>query len=417
VTDAPSPGGKRVVFVNRFAWPDHSATAQMLTDLASGLATRGWAVTVIASRLRYEGGDPLPPREGHAGVAIHRVATTRFGRGALPGRAVDYASFYLTASFAAWRLLRRGDILVAKTDPPLLQVPLALVAWGRGARQINWMQDVYPELAAALGLRLFAQWPGRLLAGLRGRSIRASAGTVAIGGRMKERLVAAGADSATVAEIHNWGDDAVLAAAAGPSPLRAAWGYADERLVVGYSGNLGRAHELDTMLDAARLLGAGEAPEVAPVDFLFIGGGALRERLAAAALPNVSVRPYQPREMLPQSMAVADLHWLSLQPALEGLIVPSKFYGAAASGRPVLFVGDPDGEVARLIRHHACGWTFCPGESAEVAELLRDLAGNRALLREHGANARRMVQDHFSRGHGIAAWDELLCAVARRPAA
>ena len=358
---------KRLVFVNRYYWPDHSATAQMLTDLATGLAARGWDVTVIASRLQYDGGDLLPPCEEHNRVVIQRVATTRFGRAALVGRAVDYASFYITASFAAWRLLRCGDVLVAKTDPPLLQIPLGLVARLRGAHQVNWMQDVYPELAAALGLRLFAHWPGRVLAWLRGRSVRASARTVAIGGRMKERLVAAGADPVAVAEIHNWGDDAVLAAPVGLPELRSHWGYAADRLVVGYSGNLGRAHELDTMLDAARLLVA----EAAPVDFLVIGGGALRDRLAAATLSNVAVRPYQPREMLPQSMAVADLHWLSLQPALEGLIVPSKFYGTAASGRPVLFIGDPDGEVARLIRQHECGWTFQVGESAAIAEIGR----------------------------------------------
>ena len=124
------------------------------------------------------------------------------------------------------------------------------------------------------------------------------------------------------------------------------------------------------------------------------------------------MRPYQPREMLPQSMAVADLHWLSLQPALEGLIVPSKFYGTAASGRPVLFIGDPDGEVARLIRQHECGWTFQVGESAAIAELARGLARDRSALVERGANARRMVQDHFSRRRAIAAWDELLREVA-----
>lgn len=403
---------RRVIFVNRYYWPDHSATAQMLTDLATGLAACGWDVSVIASRLRYDGGEQLPPREEHDGVAIRRVATTRFGRGALLGRAIDYAGFYVTASFAAGRLLRRGDILVAKTDPPLLQLPLGLVARLRGARQVNWMQDIYPELAAALGLRAFAGWPGRLLAGLRGRSIRSSARTVAIGGRMKERLVTAGADAGTVAEIHNWGDDAVLAAPVERPGLRAEWGYPDDRLVVGYSGNLGRAHELDTMLDAARLLAAEAAPEAALIDFLFIGGGALRERLAAAALPNLAVRPYQPREVLPQSLAVADLHWLSLQPALEGLIVPSKFYGTAASGRPLLFVGDPDGEIARLIHHYGCGWTFRVGESQAVAALLRELARDRTPLVERGANARRMVRDNFTREGAIAAWDELLRTVA-----
>ena len=399
---------RRVVFVNRFYWPDHSATAQILTDLATGLAARGWDVTVVASRLRYDGGESLVERETHDGVTIHRVATTRFGRGALAGRAIDYVSFYLAAMMAAVRILRRGDILVAKTDPPLLQVPLSLVSRLRGARQVNWMQDVYPELAVALGIRQLAGWPGRALTVLRSRSIRSSAATVAIGARMKEALIAAGAEPIQIIEIHNWGDDAVLAAADDPAVLREAWGFSAKRLVVGYSGNLGRAHELDTMLAAARVLAA----QAAPVDFLFIGGGALRDRLGVADLPNVSLRPYQPRAELPRSMAVADLHWLSLQPELEGLIVPSKFYGAAASGRPILFIGDADGEVARLIRRHDCGWTFRPGEGAAVAALLGELAADRGMLGQRGRNARLMVRDNYSRAHGIAAWDTLLRAIA-----
>ncbi len=408
MTPAPPDPRRRVVFVNRFYWPDHSATAQILTDLATGLAARGWDVTVVASRLRYEGGESLVERETHDGVTIHRVATTRFGRGALAGRAIDYVSFYLAAMMAAVRILRRGDILVAKTDPPLLQVPLSLVSRLRGARQVNWMQDVYPELAVALGIRQLAGWPGRALTVLRSRSIRSSAATVAIGARMKEALIAAGAEPTQIIEIHNWGDDAVLAAADDPAVLREAWGFSAKRLVVGYSGNLGRAHELDTMLAAARVLAA----QAAPVDFLFIGGGALRDRLGVADLPNVSLRPYQPRAELPSSMAVADLHWLSLQPELEGLIVPSKFYGAAASGRPILFIGDADGEVARLIRRHDCGWTFRPGEGAAVAALLGELAADRGMLAQRGRNARLMVRDNYSRAHGIAAWDTLLRAIA-----
>lgn len=409
MTPTPPPR-LRVVFVNRFYWPDHSATAQILTDLATGLAAQGWEVTVIASRLRYEGGETLAARETHEGVAIHRVATTRFGRGALAGRAIDYVSFYLTAMVAAWRALRRGDILVAKTDPPLLQIPLSLVSWLRGARQVNWMQDVYPDLAVASGMGFLAGWPGALLTRLRTRSILGSAATVAIGARMKETLVAAGAQATSIAEIHNWGDDAVLAAPDGSAGLRETWGFSGERLVVGYSGNLGRAHELETMLAAARTL----AIRKAAVDFLFIGGGALRERLGAADLPNLALQPYQPRAELPRSLAVADLHWLSLQPELEGLIVPSKFYGAAASGRPILFIGDADGEVARLIRRHDCGWNFRPGESEAVAALLGQLATNREPLLARGQNAWRMVRDHYSRSHGIAAWDALLRKVAVR---
>jgi len=146
---------RKLIFVNRFFFPDHSATSQMVSDLAFALAAAGFDVQVVTSRLRYD--DPaaeLPGREAIAGVQVHRVRTTRFGRHLLPGRALDYLTFYLSAAWRLFRLLRRGDVVVAKTDPPLISVPVGWVAGLRGARLVNWLQDLFPEVAAALGIRL-----------------------------------------------------------------------------------------------------------------------------------------------------------------------------------------------------------------------------------------------------------------------
>src|SRR5208282_5665127 len=96
--DAPSPTrstSRRVIFINRFFFPDHSATSQILTDLAFHLAGGETEVRVVTSQQRYD--DPnahLPEAESIGGVAIHRISTTRFGRSALIGRGVDYLSFY-----------------------------------------------------------------------------------------------------------------------------------------------------------------------------------------------------------------------------------------------------------------------------------------------------------------------------------
>ena len=56
-------------------------------------------------------------------------------------------------------------------------------------------------------------------------------------------------------------------------------------------------------------------------------------------LANVLFKPYQPKEHLKYSLTLPDVHLVSLKPALEGLIVPSKFYSAIAAGRPVIFIG------------------------------------------------------------------------------
>ena len=115
----------RIIFVNRYYAPDHSATSQMLTDLACALAAGGADVHVITSRQRYdEPGAALASREVLDGVTVHRVRASVFGRGNLFGRSLDYLSFYVAASFALFRLARAGDIVVAKTDPPLISIPV-----------------------------------------------------------------------------------------------------------------------------------------------------------------------------------------------------------------------------------------------------------------------------------------------------
>jgi glycosyl transferase family 1 len=119
--------------------------------------------------------------------------------------------------------------------------------------------------------------------------------------------------------------------------------------VVGYSGNLGRAHEFDTILAAAMQL--KNHPRIA---FVCIGGGHSFDDLAhcveKAGIGHLfRFFPYQDRSLLKYALGAADVHWISLKPQLEGLIVPSKFYGIAAAGRPIIAIAAKDGEIARLI--------------------------------------------------------------------
>src|SRR2546425_7979112 len=115
---AITAAGSQIVFVNRFFFPDHSATSQLLSDLAFHLAAQGFEVRVITSRQRYdESSAALPPRELIKGVQVHRVWTSTFGRARLVGRAIDYLSFYAATSITLGISLKQHDVVVAKTDP------------------------------------------------------------------------------------------------------------------------------------------------------------------------------------------------------------------------------------------------------------------------------------------------------------
>ena len=114
---------RKVIFVNRFFYPDHSATSQLLGDLSFVLSRKGFEVLVISGRQPYDDSfkKPLAAKlDSFQGVSIRRCQTTRFGRKFLLGRALDYLTFYLAATLNLVRSIKRGDIVVAMTDPPLL---------------------------------------------------------------------------------------------------------------------------------------------------------------------------------------------------------------------------------------------------------------------------------------------------------
>ncbi len=402
----------RIIFINRFFYPDHSATSQMLSDLAFGLAERGVAVSVITSRLHYD--DPtanLPACETVKGVGIERIWTSRFGRAGLMSRLLDYLTFYASAAWTLARLARRGDIVIAMTDPPALSILVSVVAWLRGAVFINWLQDVFPEVAEAL--QLAGKRSSVLLAPLRlarDISLRRASMNVAIGSSMAERLSQSGVKQSRIAVIPNWADTrAIQPVAPRTNRLRSEWGLS-EKFVVVYSGNLGRAHGIEELLEAmtATSAGAGESQ----IHWLFIGGGVGFEQLKRKAeqqgISNLTFRPYQPREALSQSLSVADVHLVLLKPELEGLIVPSKFYGIAAAGRPIAFVGAAGGEIARIIKQYECGESVSSGDGGGLAQTLAHMARTPERCSAMGARAREMCEQHFSKEGAIGAWARLI---------
>lgn len=403
----------RILFFNRYFFPDQSATGQLLSDLAFHLAEIGYPVHVFTSRQRYDAPRAvLPAVETVKGVSVHRLAATCFGRTALLRRTVDHLSFYRAVGRAVLAEAQPGDVLIAKTDPPMLNVPVWRSARRRGARLVNWLQDLYPELAVEFGLPLVRGPVARALTELRDAALRGAVANVAVGERMAARVRSRGVSDDRVRVIPNWCDDeAILPVRHAENPLRAEWGLVD-RFVVAYSGNLGRGHEFETVLDAAEIL-----KDVSRLSFLFIGGGSrfseLRRCIEWRGLGHLfRFLPYQDRTRLALSLGVAGVHWLSLKPELEGLIVPSKFYGIGAAGRPVLAITAADGEIARLVMQHRCGLVIAPGDASRLADTLRRLSEAPDEVVRMGQHARAMVEADFSKHHAFARWRELLTAIA-----
>jgi glycosyltransferase involved in cell wall biosynthesis len=395
----------KLVFVNRYYWPDRSATSQLLTDLATALAADGCEVVVVAGdREQDPAARRLPQRAHDRGVEIRRLRAGALARLGLLGRAIDYLAFYAAALwFALWHV-RRGDVVVAKTDPPLLGVVLMPVLCLKRAVLVNWLQDLYPEVAEQLGVLRPSPFTA-LLRWLRNASLRHARMNVVIGERMRERVAAiAGAERVRV--IHNWSDDLPhTQVPAADNPLRRELGLGDE-VVFAYSGNLGRAHRFEALLAAGERL-----RERRDLRFLIIGHGPQKATVEAATrelrLTNWTFLPLQPRDRLAVSLGAADVHVISLEPKLEGLIVPSKIYGVLAAGRPCIFIGDPGGEVAGLLRQNDCGVAIAADDADNLVKAIDHYTADARLRQLHGRNARR-ASAAFCCQRAKALWDQLL---------
>ena len=390
----------RVIFINRFYWPDEPATAQLLTDLAEALAATGHDVTVITSHPR----DPHVPRsEIRNNVRIERVRSSRARQPGLCGKAVDFATFHVGAMWRLFTLARRDDTVIAMTDPPLLGVGAWLVAAVRGARLYHWVQDIYPELAIELsGHRWLA-----IIKPLRNLAWRRAAGCTTLGADMAAVLAAAGVAKKNICIIPNWSPSGL----APPSPtataaLRTEWEL-EGKFVVAYSGNLGRVHDLDPILAVAEAVSADQR-----IAFVCIGSGAQRNvmesEVTRLGLTNIQFRPPQIRTQLATALGLADVHLVTLRPGCERYVFPSKLYGVAAVGRPVIFIGPRTSELARLVVARDFGRAFDRTMITAIAAEIRSLFDNPTECRQRSANALQFAREFGDATIAAARWETLL---------
>ncbi len=389
----------RVLLLNQYYWPDPAATAQLLTDFAEHLASEDGAaalgqrccVDVVCTRRGYDGKDGLLPAYSvHNGVHIHRVDAPMArcpGAASAPGRVADMLSFQALA-LARCLSLPRADVCVAMTSPPFVASLGVMLRRLRSTRLVLWLMDLYPDVASALGFlrpnSLGHRAMDRLARGIYRRADR----IVTPGAAMHDRLRNAGVPDDKLLTIPNWSPNERL-----PSAPRSA---DDSALHVMYSGHLGLAHEFDTVVEAATMLRRRRDLRIT-----FAGRGPRLAELIAETrrrgLDNVRFTSPQSLETLPEFLASADVHLVTMRERAEGLVVPSKLYGILAAGRPALFVGPNENEVAHTLADAGAGWTVRPGRAAELAGHFERLATDRRLARRMGHRARRYYDAHCTR--------------------
>lgn len=403
----------RIVFMNRSYWPDTEATGQLLTSLCEGLADR-YDVHVVAGQPNVASGSTsgsdwrsISVRNG---VTIHRVEHTRWNKSNLFLRGLNFVSFTAAAHRAA-RRIANPDAVVFETDPFLLPFVADSVRRRTGCQMIGYLQDIYPDVAVALG-KVSNNW---LIRGLRRRLFsiyRRCDQMVVLSRDMAALLRAGGVDPARTRTIANWADTDLIRPVNGANLFRDKYSL-DGKFVVMYSGNLGLTQRLEDFIHAAELL-----RDDSDVQFVFIGGGANRPKLeqmvADKRLGNVMFCEYQPMSELAHSLGAADLHLIPLTRELSQCLMPSKLYGVLAAGRPYLTNAPAASELHQLTCDEDIGVTVPAGSPTAIAERIRELKQSPQRCRRLGQNARRLAVEQCRQEQAIERFAGMLDGLLRK---
>ena len=406
-----------VYILTQYFYPEVPGTAQISTDLAVGLKEAGFDVSVFTGQPAYWDTERLPSREDYKGIHVDRAYSRRLSRDRLSGeghrtRLLNGAT---VAGITLFKLIGRtapSVLLVDSTSPFLL-----VVAWLlRQVRRVNYVflvHDVYPEIATQLGIVRRRSIAARIWRQTYKLVYGSAARIVVLGPRMRDvvrrSLASDNYDKCVV--IANWADgDAIVPRRKEENPLRRELGL-DDKLVVLYSGNMGPAHDMETVLKAAERL-----RKLSDVRFLLIGHGGSRAWVSSEVnqreLTNVTMLPYQPQEKLPFSLTCGDISLVTQKRGMEGLSVPSKIYSSLAAGLAIVAVVGQGSEVADIVEEHGCGFRVAQGDVDGLVESIHSMYADPRLLSDMQQRARSCFEANYSRTISIGRYVSLLQAVA-----
>jgi colanic acid biosynthesis glycosyl transferase WcaI len=396
----------RVLFISQVYSPSCDAISQMLSSLAEGLAEKGWEVHVLTPRVDYMTGASLARHECVNGVYVRRTPAVPLRRDCPWARAFSYGSF-LGLSAAALAFVPKPDVAVYLSTPPFVAWSAPFLKRMHQAEIVYWAQDVYPDVAVQTGYLKNKALCRALFAASR-RISAAADKTAVISEGMRRVFLDRGIPADRIEVIPNWSVTRQRPVAdETENPLRRSLGLLD-KFVVQYSGNMGVVHDMHPICDAMV-----QTKDNTGIFWMMVGGGKRRVELEQTVSQNQLTRtvflPYQPLSELGTSLNAADAALISLRPEAEGLVLPSKIYGAMAAGLPIVFTGDKNGEVARMLAAHGCGLTAANGK--EFVDAILKLKSAPKLRRKMGENGRAAYARHYSKEQGVSKFHRMLTEV------
>ena len=388
--------------------PELTSTGYFLTGIAEGLA-EVYDVSVLCGQPSYWArGVRAPRRELLNGVNVQRCWATTLDKNSPPSRVINLITISLSVFIQALFRFRRGDIVIAVTNPPLLPYLVSLACLAKGARFVLLVHDVYPEILVRLGLFKPQSIPAHLLHRA-SRWLYHGAHRVLVLGRDMGNLISHRLPllSDRIVIATNWANIETISPRPRSENALLHSLNLQGRFVVQFWGNMGRPHCIEDLVDAAHLLASD--PEI---HFLLIGWGSKKAWAVAEkqkrGLENLTILDPLPREKTCEVQNACDMAINTLASGMSGISVPSRSYNAMAAGKPLLAVSDSDSELAAMVREEDIGWVVAPGRPDLIVSALQEAKADPDRLRSMGHRARIAAETKYTSGFVLQVYKRVI---------
>ena len=381
---------KDILFLCQFFYPEYISSAQLPYETAVALNQAGFSVGALCGYPKeYLNGGPVPTREQVSGIDIHRLKYMQPDRTGFVGRLINYFSFTAMVTLHLGEIARYRAVVVY-SNPPILPW---VASWAKklfGTKLIFVGYDLYPELATVTDTLKEGGMICRLMHHINRCVYRRADKVVALSREMREFMLKNRPISPDRVEvIPNWWPDKALRPTM-PNPFRE---LAGDRFLVSYLGNMGTSQDMQTVLEAIRIL-----KEDTSIFFLFAGHGNKLEKLKKIAqeerLENFCVRGYLTEQEYTDALVASDCALVTLNPGVTGLCVPSKTYGYMMAGLPLLVVMD-DSDIARDAASGA-GVRIGDCDGGAMAEAIRAMRDDPERTARMGKTSRALFLENYT---------------------
>lgn len=415
---------KKLLIYAHYYVPDVASTGQILRELAEGMLD-AFDITVICVVPSYEGTIEEKYKkqkyyeENIGGVKVLRIRVPEFTKANKLSRIKNILGYFFGAMGATFRVGRQ-DYVFSISQPPILGGLLGVWGkWVKHAKYIYNIQDFNPEQVMAVN---YSRNPLILKAmmWLDKFSCKRSDLVITVGRDLVETMHKrfCGRKVPQTAMINNWINEKEVYPLPADHPgvvaFKKRYGL-EGKFVIMYSGNIGLYYDLENLLRVIKRIEKGtKTPDGREVVFVFVGAGTVMEELAlykaSHNMDNVEFVPYQEKSALIYSLNAGDVHWCVNAKGIKGVSCPSKYYGIAACGKPILGVLEPGAEVRLLIEETRGGLVTEPGDYEAVEKNIRwfiENAGSEELTRM-GKNSQENLVKNLTKDVSVEKYKKVI---------